>query len=654
MKVFVSYKWEDKAHKDWVQQFTADLRSHGIDALLDEWEVRYGDSFTDYMTSAINNSDVVLFIMTPMSVDAAEAPSGKGGALKFEVQLATARRIAGENFRLIGVLRKGDKIAAHVRDFRYVDFRDDQKYYEALVSLVNDLLGLGNKPPLGGSRTAESVTKETLDLSKGTSKRDNLAKLQLADDASSYNSEKGGYIYRGFLYALPAFVTLFSGYLLQASSISSRDLLELSIPISFAPFFYLCYAYRLYRQPSSISSLLRREALYTQPLFALLYSTAVLLAIRGFLPFRLVWPFAVYVVLCFSYGFVLLRQKSNPALPVRHQLIWPPIISFAITLYFGLSFSTLQVLSTIPLVPVALLVALFCLFELVPSPSRGSLIFVLFLIVAAALIVEFRSTSEGLLSHSLKSMLFCLCVAAYLAIFDAWRFTSTAALDLSAVKLSRRQSKKAVAKILKFSTATSLGLTVVVCLLPFLFVFSEYGILFLVVFAVHAVASITFWFWNGNDLNKLRSYPWLLIKTGTTTTFLAGLVAASTFNSQPVVSVSRGLASWTGTSMLQIVATFSIFRLFRSIQRIQKKSGSLNIIMRVFLDRMNLVRLLSLVSLVSVFVVVPLIQTLSPNSRLQSKADLAFCVYTLFILLGLVLEIINDISVLPRYRAVQA
>lgn len=652
MKVFVSYKWEDEAHNAWVEQFSADLRSNGIDALLDRWEVRYGDSFTDYMTSAITNSDAVLFIMTPMSVEAAEAPSGKGGALKFEVQLATAKRIAGENFRLIGVLRKGDKIAAHVRDFRYVDFRDDQKYYEALISLVNDLLGLGSKPPIGGPPTSEATKEETLGRSKGTLKKSDFAESQFTDEASSYSSEKGGYIYRGFLYALPAFITLFSGYRLQVNAISSRDLLELSIPISFSPFFYLCYAYRLNKQSSSISSLLRREALYTQPTFALLYSAAVLLAVGGFRSPRIMWAFAVYVALGFGYGFYLLRQKANPALSVRHQLIWPPIFSYAITLYLGLCFSTLQV-SAIPLVPVALLVSLFFLFELVPGPPRVSLIFALFLIVLAALILEVRRSGEGLLAYSLKSMLFCLCVAAYLAIFDAWRFTSTVSLNLNG-KLSRKQSKKAVAKTLKFSTLTSLALTAIVCLLPFLFVFSEYGILFLAVFAVHATASIVLWFWYGSDLNKLRSLPWLLIKTVTTTTFIVGLVAASNFNSQPVVSVTRGLASVSGISLLQAVAALSLIRLLRSIQRIKKRSESLNVFIRVFFDKMNLVRLLSLASLVSVFVVVPLIQTLSPDSRLRSKADLAFCVYTLFILLSLVLEIINDVSVLPRSRRVPA
>jgi len=149
LKVFISYKWEDIAHNTWVEKFATDLRAAGIDAKLDKWEVRFGDSFTDYMTSKIAEADVVLFIMTSLSVAAAEAPSGEGGAVKFEMQMATSRRIAGERMRLIGIYREGNKAAAHLRDHRYAEFRDDSQYESSLRELVDDLLEKEKRPPLG-------------------------------------------------------------------------------------------------------------------------------------------------------------------------------------------------------------------------------------------------------------------------------------------------------------------------------------------------------------------------------------------------------------------------------------------------------------------------------------------------------------------------
>lgn len=149
-KVFISYKWESNDHNDWVMKFAVDLRSAGIEAFLDRWEVKYGESFSDYMTSRISEADAMLFVMTTASVDAVESKSRAGGALKFEMQLAASRRIAGENFRLIPIYREGNKTAAHVRDHRYVDFRDDANYVSNLQLLISDLLNDESlAPPIG-------------------------------------------------------------------------------------------------------------------------------------------------------------------------------------------------------------------------------------------------------------------------------------------------------------------------------------------------------------------------------------------------------------------------------------------------------------------------------------------------------------------------
>ncbi len=150
-KVFLSYKWESDKHGEWVCKFAQDLRTNGINAVLDRWEVRLGESFTDYMQQHINDSDVILFIITPEAVAAAEAPNGEGGALKFEVQMMNARRIA-EGTRIIGVYRSGNRPPHYLRDHRYADFREDANYSLSLSVLVDDLLGRGGPPTLGGRR----------------------------------------------------------------------------------------------------------------------------------------------------------------------------------------------------------------------------------------------------------------------------------------------------------------------------------------------------------------------------------------------------------------------------------------------------------------------------------------------------------------------
>lgn len=154
LSAFVSYKWESGKHVAWVRSLAADLRAHGIDAILDQWEVRLGESFTDYMQERISTADVILFVITPGAVKAAEAPQGEGGALKFEVQMMNARRMA-EGTRIIGIYRSGERPPHYLRDHRYVDFRDDRKYEESLRLLVDDLLDRSGPPPVIAAQSGQ-------------------------------------------------------------------------------------------------------------------------------------------------------------------------------------------------------------------------------------------------------------------------------------------------------------------------------------------------------------------------------------------------------------------------------------------------------------------------------------------------------------------
>lgn len=145
---FISYKWQGDEHGTWVESFVRDLRKRGIDAMLDRWEVGLGQSFSDYMTSAIAHCDAFLFVITNKSVESVEGASEEGGAIRFEVQLATARKVSGSRFRFIGILREGDRPPTHLSDARYADFRDDSRYQYELAMLVADLKGRREKPEL--------------------------------------------------------------------------------------------------------------------------------------------------------------------------------------------------------------------------------------------------------------------------------------------------------------------------------------------------------------------------------------------------------------------------------------------------------------------------------------------------------------------------
>ncbi|UGQ11151.1 SUMF1/EgtB/PvdO family nonheme iron enzyme [Yinghuangia sp. ASG 101] len=155
LKVYIAYKWTTTDKDAWVADLAADLRAAGFDAQLDVWEVRYGDSITSYMTSRIQVSSVVLFVVTPESV--ASVAKG-GGAVNFEMEMATARRTRGDDVRLIGIYREGDALPMHLQDNRYVDFRKDDDYQESLAALIDDLHGRTRRPRISRPLDLEWVS----------------------------------------------------------------------------------------------------------------------------------------------------------------------------------------------------------------------------------------------------------------------------------------------------------------------------------------------------------------------------------------------------------------------------------------------------------------------------------------------------------------
>jgi len=112
-RAIISYKHQDAIRDGWVRKMVTDLRERwGIDVRLDEFEVNYGESFSDYMTSEIDrDSDALLFVITPAAVAAVDKQ--RSGALHFEIQLANSRRLREPAFRMIGIYRESSETPSY-------------------------------------------------------------------------------------------------------------------------------------------------------------------------------------------------------------------------------------------------------------------------------------------------------------------------------------------------------------------------------------------------------------------------------------------------------------------------------------------------------------------------------------------------------------
>ena len=105
-KAFVSYSWDDDAHKEWVRQLAIRLRAKGgVDVTLDRWHNEPGDQIPAFMERAVRENDFVIAVCTPRFK---ERSDGRAGGVGYEGDIMTAYALTGgDQKKFIPVLRRG-------------------------------------------------------------------------------------------------------------------------------------------------------------------------------------------------------------------------------------------------------------------------------------------------------------------------------------------------------------------------------------------------------------------------------------------------------------------------------------------------------------------------------------------------------------------
>lgn len=86
-KAFISYSHDTQEHKKWVLDLATRLRNNGVDAILDQWDLKPGDDLPRFMEQGLISADRVLMICTDKYVE--KANSGAGG-VGYEKMIVTA------------------------------------------------------------------------------------------------------------------------------------------------------------------------------------------------------------------------------------------------------------------------------------------------------------------------------------------------------------------------------------------------------------------------------------------------------------------------------------------------------------------------------------------------------------------------------------
>lgn len=161
-KVFISYSHDTLDHKKWVNELGTRLRNNGIDAILDQWELKPGDDLPHFMETHLANSDYILMICTEKYVQ--KANKGQGG-VGYEKMIITSNLLEHiDQNKIIPLIRQsGTNITpTFLKTKLYLNFSNSADYefnFDELIRTIHQSPIL-KKPEIGNNPFLE--TKNSL------------------------------------------------------------------------------------------------------------------------------------------------------------------------------------------------------------------------------------------------------------------------------------------------------------------------------------------------------------------------------------------------------------------------------------------------------------------------------------------------------------
>lgn len=147
-KAFISYSWDDDAHKQWVAKLATQLRSDGVETILDQWHAVPGDQLPEFMEREIRENDYVLIVCTPNY--RLKSDQRKGG-VGYEGDIMTAEVHTQRNHRkFMPIVARGnwpDVAPSWLKGKYYIDLSTEDKWNINYSDLTTTLLGTRKSAP---------------------------------------------------------------------------------------------------------------------------------------------------------------------------------------------------------------------------------------------------------------------------------------------------------------------------------------------------------------------------------------------------------------------------------------------------------------------------------------------------------------------------
>lgn len=150
-RVFISYSHDSDRHKTWVLEFASKLRVKGVDAVLDQWDLKPGKDVSLFMEEQLSVCDFAILVCTKRYVEKANA--GKGG-VGYERMIVSSELIKDiDAGKFIPIIREhGDNNVPKFIGTKYwLDFSNDEYFESILDDLLRHIFGaeISTKPALG-------------------------------------------------------------------------------------------------------------------------------------------------------------------------------------------------------------------------------------------------------------------------------------------------------------------------------------------------------------------------------------------------------------------------------------------------------------------------------------------------------------------------
>jgi hypothetical protein len=151
-RVFISYSHDSAEHKKWVLDFATTLRNRGVDAVIDQWDLKPGDDLPHFMETELAASQYVLMICSNRYVEKANAGEGGVGYEKMILTSGYLSRI--DDTKVIPIIRQPAgtyAVPTFLCTKLFVNFSNDIEVEYRFDELLRHLLNapLFEKPEIG-------------------------------------------------------------------------------------------------------------------------------------------------------------------------------------------------------------------------------------------------------------------------------------------------------------------------------------------------------------------------------------------------------------------------------------------------------------------------------------------------------------------------